>query len=187
MRFSALVYWFFGAFAVLVGLWYLYRFDLPSGFALVFHDDLHDAIELPLPETNYLLPIQPFSAIILGVFLIFLERKFGWRAFPLLIMGAGIYDISSQWQLPVWTYRLWQGEFWAHLQLAELGIGYALAGFPRFKTAKYLLPLILAYVVFSSTIYYYVFIVALYLYILKCSQPRSYHAVWKWLTRATSS
>jgi hypothetical protein len=187
MRFSALVYWFFGAFAVLVGLWYLYRFDLPSGFALVFHDDLHDAIELPLPRTNYLLPIQPFSAIILGVFLIFLERKFGWRAFPLLIMGAGIYDISSQWQLPVWTYRLWQGEFWAHLQLAELGIGYALAGFPRFKTAKYLLPLILAYVVFSSTIYYYVFIVALYLYILKCSQPRSYHAVWKWLTRATSS
>jgi hypothetical protein len=187
MRFSALVYWFFGAFAVLVGLWYLYRFDLPSGFALVFHDDLHDAIELPLPETNYLLPIQPFSAIILGVFLIFLERKFGWRAFPLLIMGAGIYDISSQWQLPVWTYRLWQGEFWAHLQLAELGIGYALAGFPRFKTAKYLLPLILAYVVFSSTIYYYVFIVALYLYILKCSQPRSYHAVWKWLTRTTSS
>ena len=187
MRFSALVYWFFGFLAIAVGLWYLYRFDLPSGFAYVFHDDLHDAIELPLPGTNYLLPIQPFSAIILGVFLILLERKFGWRAFPLLIMGAGIYDISSQWQLPVWTYRLWQGEFWAHLQLAELGIGYALAGFPRFKTAKYLLPLILAYVVFSSTIYYYVFIVALYLYILKCSQPRSYHAVWKWLTRTTSS
>ena len=70
MRFSALVYWFFGFLAIAVGLWYLYRFDLPSGFAYVFHDDLHDAIELPLPGTNYLLPIQPFSAIILGVFLI---------------------------------------------------------------------------------------------------------------------
>ena len=44
MRFSALVYWFFGFLAIAVGLWYLYRFDLPSGFAYDFHDDLHDAI-----------------------------------------------------------------------------------------------------------------------------------------------
>ena len=179
MRFSALVYWFFGAFAVLVGLWYLYRFDLPSGFALVFHDDLHDAIELPLPGTNYLLPIQPFSAIILGVFLILLERRFGWRAFPLLIMGAGMYDIASQWQLPVWTYRLWQEQFWAYFQLAELGIGYVLAGLPKFKADKYLLLLVVAYVVFSSTIYYCLFIVALYLYIWKCARPQGYREVWR--------
>ena len=183
MRFSALVYWFFGFLAIAVGLWYLYRFDLPSGFAYVFHDDLHDAIELPLPGTNYLLPIQPFSAIILGVFLILLERRFGWRAFPLLIMGAGMYDIASQWQLPVWTYRLWQEQFWAYFQLAELGIGYVLAGLPKFKADKYLLLLVVAYVVFSSTIYYCLFIVALYLYIWKCARPQGYREVWGWLRR----
>ena len=98
-------------------------------------------------------------------------------------MGAGMYDIASQWQLPVWTYRLWQGQFWAYFQLAELAGGYALSGLPRFGTAKYLLPLVVAYVAFSSTIYYYVFIVALYLYILKCARPQSIHELRERLRR----
>ncbi len=173
-RLFTFLYWYIGIIAIGAGTYNILVHDTANHFATVFVGGLYDVVEIPLPYTHYLLPILPLSAILLGASLIVLERKFSWRALPLLMMGAGAYDITSQWQPPIWTQRIVEGQFWAYFQLAQLLGGWALAGFPSLKGNRYLAILIISYVIFSSTEYYIIFEGCLYLYIYKAAEPNAW-------------
>jgi len=129
------IYYFISIVAVAAGFYYIYTYDGLSNLSQAFPGNFNDRIEIPVPFTHYLLPILPPSAFALGISLFFYERKFGWRALPLIFMVSGAFDFL--WNRDAITF-IFQGDFWVFFQLAIMIGGWLAAGRPKFLSTKYL-------------------------------------------------
>ena len=168
-----LLYWLIGLSAIGIALFYLIAYsgkyipppaNMPNG---VF-GNFNTLIEIPIPFTSYLLPIYPYSAIMLGVFLIALEHKFGWRALPLLLMAAGAFDVIEKQAIAV---RIYKDPFWLTFQLILMVGGWVLSGRPTFKTKDWSLPLVIvSLLVCAQTQFYDFFELSLYIFVYRCTQ-----------------
>lgn len=158
-----------GIFGILIGLGYLIYFYESSG-------DLYTSlffggpIELPLGP-YYRVPIYPISSIMLGIYLIFLDRKFAWRALPLMFMSMGVFDIVWQDNLD----RLLSLNIWFLFQFSLMSGGYVTAGLPSFRLGnRYFWFLVLVLTSVNQTTYYHFYEFALFLYIYKSTHARDF-------------
>lgn len=81
------------------------------------------------------LPIQPISILILGVFMLGLDQYHPKIAIPLWLMGAGIFDIIGDLQLGM---RFYHFDYWLAFELFLMLTGWLLAGRPRFFVNRWL-------------------------------------------------
>jgi hypothetical protein len=130
LRILSALYWAIGALAIFLGLSEMAILLSKGELLTAFAGNTAARIEIPVPYTNFLVPILPPSAIMLGVFLVLCERKYGWRAMPLTLMCAGAFDII--WNRDLFA-AIWSANFWAFFQLVLLVGGWLLAGRPGFK------------------------------------------------------
>ena len=167
-----LLYWIIGSVSILVALYYLIAYSsknippppsMPNGFNGTFNT----LIEIPIPFTHYLFPIYPYSAIMLGVFLIALEHRFKWRALPILLMSAGAFDIIEKQAVSV---RIFTDTFWLSFQLLLLIGGWLLAGRPTFNPySYYFVAFFVCLVLFAQTQFYDFYELSLYAFVYKCT------------------
>ena len=151
----------FGSLVLLDGLYWAATIYYPFAPALLwqmfsgYNPNAIDTQLVGFPLGVKILPILPISIVILGVFMLALNKTQTKLAIPLWLMGCGAFDILGDTDPNVISRVIGgvqapgdPGSFWVFFQLALMFGGWFLAGMPRFK-ANWWLGLLIIMLVLS--------------------------------------
>lgn len=125
------LYYFVGINGILVGIYALGLAYQPEPNPLQAIYDANFKLAIDLPLSGFTVPIYPFSTIMLGAFLMLYTRRYKTRGLPILLIGAGAFDLLAQRDFPI---MVWSNQGYLLPPMLMLG-GWLLAGAPNLKLA----------------------------------------------------
>jgi hypothetical protein len=139
--------WWIGALTVIYAVQFtLLRLSQGYGFLESFY--YYWTIAMPIGGGEWYGGLFPVSAVMLGILLIAMDLKFGWRALALVGMAAGSFDLA---EIPS-NFALGLGyHVGSTPQVVAVLLGWVVAGMPSIKTGtKWFWVTVLAFVLFPA-------------------------------------